>query len=285
MLSLLDEETIKKVFGASRHELISLIDRHTLTVQAWLSSRSPQAATFQGKGIRASSTGFNIRFLNLALGCNFPARVSETEIEEEIKAVKDFFAARHVPWYWWISAFPSIENVRGVLERHGFEYDGPPLPAMSASLIYENVSLPEYPKNIRVWQAETTKDLQAASLIRRTAFRFQEGEALTYFEDMTPDWLKNDKVTLLLAGEKESEPVSIGAMIFAEGIPGVYVMATLPEHHRKGFGKAILTGLMSSAIAQGHKIMALTASDAGFGLYSQFGFHHIFSFDFYRLTA
>jgi hypothetical protein len=40
---------------------------------------------------------------------------------------------------------------------------------------------------------------------------------------------------------------------------------------------------MSEAAAQGHELIVLTASQAGFGLYAQFGFHHIFGFDFYKL--
>jgi GNAT superfamily N-acetyltransferase len=284
MQPLASEETIRMVFGRTKHELISLMDRHTLTVQAWLSSRSPQAETFQGKGVRASSTGLNVRLLNLALGCHFPAGTRDSEIDEEIKAVKDFFAQRNVRWFWWMNAFPSITDVRSFLEERGFEPDDPPLPAMAASLRQDISALPTYPKNICVWQAETVKDLQVASLIRRTAFKFREGEALTYFEDMASDWLENDSVKLFLAGESPAEPVSIGAMIFAEGIPGVYVMATLPEHHRKGYGKAILTSIMSEAAARGHELIVLTASAAGFGLYAQFGFHHIFGFDFYKRT-
>ena len=58
-------------------------------------------------------------------------------------------------------------------------------------------------------------------------------------------------------------------------------MATLPDHHRKGYGKAVLSRLMREAVSQGHEIMALTASDQGFGLYAQFGFRHLFGFDFY----
>lgn len=285
MQTIVDEETIWKVFGTSQHELISLIDRHTLTVQAWLSSRSPRAVMFKGKGVRASSTGLNVRLLNLALGCNFPAGISDSEIEEEIEVVKGFFARRNVRWFWWMSTFPSIKNVRDVMERHGFEYDDPPLPAMAAPLTLGDMHLPEYPKHIRVWQAQTVKDLQAASFIRRTAFKFREGEALTYFEDMESDWLENDSVKLFLAGEKTSEPVSIGALIHAEDIPGVYAMATLPDYHRKGYGKALLTRLMSEAAAQGHELIALTASQVGFGLYSQFGFRHVFNFDLYKLPA
>ncbi len=277
-----DEELIKP-FGKPRDELIQIVDRHTLTVQAWLSSRSPRAATFEGKGVKASSTGFRIPLLNLALGCDFPAENSEEEIDEEIKTVIEFFAKRYVPWYWWMNTRPSPKNIGEILKKHGLAYDTPPLPAMIASLSHSR-TFPAYDKTIRVWRAHSSADLQAASKIRRMAFKFPEGEAETYFEDMSSDWLDDSSpARLFLAGEKEDTPVSIGAVIEGAGIPGIYVMATLPDHHRKGFGKAILTRLLSEAKSAGHQMIALTASKAGFALYSQFGFLHLFDFDFYSM--
>ena len=281
MRPLASDELIFSEFGKPRTELTELVSRHTMAVQGWLSSRSPQAAKFEGKGIKASSTGFNIPLLNLALGCNFPANIAQEEIDGEIESVKAFFANRNVPWYWWMNANPSPKNIRQILEKHGMEHDDPPLPAMIASLKVDVTNLPKYPENICVWQAESIEDLKAASRIRRLAFNFPEGQAISYFEDMASDWLNAKDVKLLLAGEDEASPVSIGAVIEAEGIPGLYVMATLPDRHRKGYGKAILSKIMRDAAAQGHTMMALTASQAGFGLYSQFGFRHLFGFDFY----
>jgi len=283
MQATLSNEELLQRFGKPRVELIQLVERHTLTVQAWLSSRSPQAARFVGKGVKASSTGFKIPLLNLALGSDFPKESSEKEIDEEVKAVIEFFATRNVPWYWWMSAGPSPQNIAQILERHGLAYDAPPLPAMLASLEDER-SFPTHNETIRVWRAHSLKDLQAASTIRRIAFKFPAGEATTYFEDMPADWLDDSSpARLFLAGEDESKPVSIGAVIEGEGIPGIYVMATLPEHHRKGYGKAILTRLLAEAKSADGKMIALTASEAGFGLYAQFGFYHLLDFDFYSV--
>jgi len=278
-----DTELINR-FGKSRDELTQITDKHTLEVQAWLSSRSPQAAQFIGKGVKASSTGFNIPFLNLALGCNFPGGTSVAEIEAEIEAVKDFFAKRNVPWYWWMNAKPSPVNIRQLLEKHGLAYDNPPLPAMIAPISQDIDSFPSYPEDLLVWRAETTEDLKSASLIRRVAFEFPKDEALTYFKDMESDWLDDSsRARLFLAGKDKSEPVSIGAVIEGAGVPGIYVMATLPEHHRKGYGKAIMRRLLSEAKSFGGDVIVLTASEAGAGLYSQFGFIRLFSFDFYSL--
>lgn len=280
---LTDEELFQR-FGKSRAELTRVADAHTLEVQAWLSSRSPAAAQFQGRGARASSTGFKLQFLNLALGCDFPAGTSAEEVEAEIEAVKEFFAKRNVPWYWWMSAKPAPANFGELLQKHGLEYDAPALPAMIASNGQAENSFPEYPPEIQVWQAETREDLRAASLIRRIAFRFAEGEALTYFEDMESDWRgASARARLFLAGRERSAAVAIGAVIEGAGVPGIYVMATLPEYHRQGYGKALMHRLMREAKSLGREVVVLTASKAGAGLYAQFGFVQIFGFDFYRL--
>jgi len=271
-------------FGKSRDELIQITDQHTLEVQAWLSSRSPQAAKFHGKGVQASSSGFKIRFLNLALGCSFPEDTSEADIEAEIEAVKKFFAKRNIPWYWWMNAKPSPANIGQLLQRHGLTYDAPPLPAMIAPISQDLHSLPSYPADIHVWRAESIADLKNASTIRRIAFRFAQDEALNYFEDMASDWLGDaSRARLFLAGREKSAPVSIGAVIEGAGIPGIYVMATLPDYHRQGYGKAIMQRLLLEAQAFRGNVVVLTASAAGAGLYSQFGFIRLFDFDFYSL--
>jgi GNAT superfamily N-acetyltransferase len=216
------------------------------------------------------------------LGCNFPEGTSQAAIEAEVEAVKEFFAERNVPWYWWMNSRPSPANIAEILQRHGFATDNIPLPAMIAPLSQDINALPSCPEDIKVWRAESIEDLKHASMIRRTAFRFAEGEALTYFEDMSSDWLDDSsRARLFLAGPETSTPVSMGAVISGAGIPGIYVMATLPEYDRQGFGKAILRRLLSEAKSFGGEYVALTASKAGFGLYSQFGFVHLFGFDFY----
>lgn len=259
--------------------IIRLSDRHTLTVQWWLSSRSPNGIQIEYEGARLGSTGLPVPLLNLALGCDFTNNVT---MDDAIESIKNTFAERNVPWYWWIRAKPQPENIAEQLGRHGIVFDRPPLPVMAAELPR---MLPPVPRNIRVWQASTRPDLEAASLIRRVAFRFAEGVALDYFEAMEDDWLRGDPARLFLASVDDRPPASIGALIMGEGIPGVYVMSTLPEWRRKGLGKAILTRILQEAMQGGHNIIVLTASRFGYPLYQQFGFEHIFDYSLYQLKA
>lgn len=183
-----------------------------------------------------------------------------------------------------MSVEPSPADIGRILQRHGFVSDDDPLPAMVAPISQPMETLPPFPEEIQLWRAGSMQDLEQASTIRRRAFGFPEGQALTYFEEMSSDWLDDSsRARLFLAGRERSAPVSIGAVIKGAGIPGIYVMATLPEYHRQGYGRAILRKLLVEAGSFGGDCIALTASKAGFGLYSQFGFVHLFGFQFYWL--
>lgn len=258
---------------------VALANEHTLAVQAWLSTRAPQAARLDGLGVTVGSTGLAVSLLNLALGSNYPPETSDEIIDAEIETVKTFFTGRGVPWYWWIGPHPRPSDIAHRLGRHGLTFDRPPLPALAAHL---PAQFPPLNPAVQVWQASSREDLQAASTIRRIAFRFPEGVALDYFEAMSDDWLRGDPARLYLARLPDGPPAAIGALIMGAGIPGVYVMATLSEWGRRGLGKAILARILSDAAADGHKLIALTASKFGYPLYRQFGFEHIFDYAIYR---
>lgn len=270
--------TLSETLDLSLTDMIRMADQHTLAVQSWLSSRSPQAAFFSGRGIRASSTGLHVPLLNLALGCDFPSETSDTDIDGETAAVVDFFTQRGVPWFWWIGAAPNPPDMGERIKKHRLSLRSPLLPAMIAPLI-EPFAAPD--SAITVWQASAHDDLMAASQIRHTAFRFPEGIATDYFEVMPDSWLSTDTVKLYLARSGDHPPAAIGALIVGNGIPGVYVMATLPEWGRRSLGKAILARIMNDALADHHRAIVLTASRFGFPLYQQFGFEKIFDYSLY----
>ena len=274
--------TLSNRLDLPQSEIIRRANQHTLSVQAWLSSRSPQAKTFTTQGIRASSTGLQVPLLNLALGCDFPLETPDDVIDTEILTVKDFFVQRNVPWYWWIGAKPTPSNIGERLRLQGIMPRDSTLPAMVAPL---DRSFESPDANITVWQAKTIDDLASASYIRRKAFRFPDDTALTYFDAMPESWIANDKSKLYLARVGDSPAVAMGALITREDIAGVYVMATLPEWGRRGLGKAILAQIMNDALAEGHQMIVLTASRFGFPLYQQFGFEHVFDYTIYVGTS
>jgi GNAT superfamily N-acetyltransferase len=263
-----------------RKNISRLTDKHIMSVQSWLSTRTPQAKRYDGLGLTATSSGLKVPLLNLTLGCNYPPGTTDEIIDHEIKLVKKFFANRKVPWAWWVSPHAHPIKIGHRLERHGLKPDERMLPALVASLPAQRRPLNP---DIHVWQATCRADLAAASTIRRIAFNFPYATALNYFEAMADDWLHHPRARLFLARFDDGPPAAIGALIMGAGVPGVYVMATLPEWSRQGLGSAILVRILDEAAAVGYRLIALTASPYGYPLYRRFGFEHIFSYKVYRL--
>jgi GNAT superfamily N-acetyltransferase len=258
------------------------VNDHTLAVQLWLDTRSPTASRYDGLGVSCGATGIQVPLLNQALGANYPPNCPSDEIASEIQAVRSFFEDLGVPYFWWLSPFCRPDDMPNYLERSGLSGRDRPLPAMAAFLDSEI----EYKKDpeIEVWKAKDIDDLKTAGFIRYTGFRFPEGIGLDYFEAMPGAWLDPDgPAHLYLAAIREGPPAAIGALIYGAEMPGVYVMATLPEWQQKGLGKAILAHILEEAAAHsGAPIIGLTASPIGFRLYSQFGFTHIFDYRIYH---
>ncbi len=275
--------TTEARFGLDWTATARLADAHTVAVQRWLSSRAPGARRLAGLGVTATSTGLAVPLLNLATGAHYPPETPVAVIDEEIAAVKAFFAARHVPFTWWLGPFPSPVEMGAHLRRHGFRLRDYRLPAMVAPLT-ESARWPTGNPRAEIWQARSRADLAAASTIRRAAFRFPAGTARTYFEDQAEEWLRGAPARVYLARlDPTGPPVALGALILGAGVPGVYVMATLPVWEGRGLGKAILARMLGDAAAEGHTLIVLTAGARAYSLYRKFGFEHIFEYELYRL--
>lgn len=272
-------------FGLGWEDTARLADRHTQAVQSWLSSRSPRGQRFDGTGVSATSTGLPVPLLNLAHGSHFPPGADGQAIDAEIEAVKSFFARQGVgrTFTWWLSPLAQPPNMGRYLARHGLEPGAYRLPTLVAPLP-SSAHWPAPNPRAQVWQATGRPDLEAASHIRRIAFRFGADAARTYFEDMATDWLRGDPARLYVARAGDNgPPVAMGALIMGDGLPGVYVMATLPEAQRQGLGKAILAHILSETATQGHHLIVLTAGPQAYSLYRKFGFEHIFEYTLYHL--
>lgn len=275
-------ENLAATLNQTSQDLIYQADEHTRTVQAWLSSRAPGAACMDRTGVKLTSTGLPIPLLNLALSTDESLGPSDQAIGDEIETVKAFFAGRNVPWYWWLGPRHAPPRLDGLLEQHGLVFDDPPLPAMVAPL---PAPASEVDPGIKVWQAATRADLESAGRIRHVAFRFPPGAGLDYFEAMADDWLAGNPARLYLACVGNGPPAAMGAFIMGNSLPGVYVMATLPEWRRRGLGKAVLSRILSEAGREGHSFIVLTASRLGYPLYQQFGFEQVFDYRIYRLAG
>jgi len=80
-------------------------------------------------------------------------------------------------------------------------------------------------------------------------------------------------------GYVSGRPVSMVALVRAEGALGIYSLGTLPEYRRRGYGEAVLRTALAER-RDGEPIV-LESTEAGYPLYRRLGFRDLARFSVY----
>lgn len=92
------------------------------------------------------------------------------------------------------------------------------------------------------------------------------------FEVFTdPAVLQCESITFHLA-ELDGEPVGTGMTATCGGLNGIYNITTLPEHRRRGYGRAVTLETVRAGFAAGADTAYLYASEMGEPVYRSIGF-------------
>ncbi len=85
-------------------------------------------------------------------------------------------------------------------------------------------------------------------------------------------------------GYLDGEPVATVATVTAAGVVGVYNVATLPQHRRRGHGEAVMRYALERARQEsGCERTILQATEYGFPLYLSMGYRTVTSVEVYAL--
>ena len=77
-------------------------------------------------------------------------------------------------------------------------------------------------------------------------------------------------------GYVEGEPVSTAAVVMGGDVAGVYNVATLPGHQRRGYGEAVMRHAIADARREhGVERTILQSTPAGLRLYERMGFRTV----------
>lgn len=85
--------------------------------------------------------------------------------------------------------------------------------------------------------------------------------------DMAPD--ANIQYFAIL---RDGRPVATSLLYLADGLAGIYCVATLPEERHKGLGAHVTAGALRIAQGLGYRVGVLQSSTAGYLVYRRLGF-------------
>ena len=221
------------------------------------------------KGVSIASASVAFQMFNAAFLSSPVA--SEAELARRILLPDLHFHSRGLEWAYWVCQdlldSATLRRSRRLFEQHGLR-QSVELPGMVAETVLPPVRpLPEL--DVRRVEAGATRDAFCA--IGSVCFHVP----ITWFTEV----FDSDSVWERFrgyVGYLDGELVCTTAIIPGGGTLGVYNVATLPGHQRRGYGEAVMRHALADARRQ-HRTegVILQSTPAGLHLYERMGFQSI----------
>ena len=220
-------------------------------------------------GVSIASAGVTFQMFNAAF-LSAPV-ASEADLARRIMLPSVHFNARGLEWaYWvcedWLEA-RARRRSRQIFERHGLRHSVD-LPGMVAERILPPVKpLP----NLEIRRVGDAGTRDAFCAIGSVCFHVP----VPWFREV----FDNDSVWdrfIGWVGYADGEPVSTAATVMGGGAVGVYNVATMPEHQRRGYGETVMRHAVAEAQRRhGIERTILQSTPAGHRLYERMGFRTV----------
>jgi ribosomal protein S18 acetylase RimI-like enzyme len=226
-------------------------------------------------GVSIASAGVAFQMFNAAF-LSAPV-LSEAELARCVLLPSLQFNTRGLEWSFWVCedwlAPKAHRRLRQVFERYGL-HRTTELPGMvSEKLLPPTRPLPEIEVR-RVRDCRTADDFRG---IGSVCFHVP----IAWFNEV----YDNDSVWDHFSGYVgyvDGVPVSTTATVACGDTIGVYNVATLPDHQRRGYGEAVMRRALAEAECERPaRPVVLQSTEAGLRLYERMGFRTVARFSVY----
>jgi GNAT superfamily N-acetyltransferase len=232
-----------------------------------LAASRPSGEVREAPGVTIASAGVTFQMFNAAF-LSGPVE-DEQQLDRRIALARVHFAERQLGWSYWVCEGWLDKKARrhagDIFKKHGLRL-ATVLPGMVAGKLADPVRpLPRL-------EVRSVAD-------RKTWTHFCEIGALCFnvplawFQEVFDDARVWEKGFKGYVGYLTGEPVSTTATVFAAGAAGIYNVATVPAHQRRGCGEAVMRYALDRACEQyGTERSILQSTDQGFQLYQRMGY-------------
>jgi len=240
-----------------------------------IASDRPGAEARDFAGITIASAGAEFQMFNSAFLAE-PAGPSEADLERRFAAAKVHFNARGIDWAFWLCEGLVDRSLhrrfRSTAARHGLTW-AVDLPGMYADgLLCPRRPLPKI--EVRRVADEATR--LAFCDIGSVCFHVP----MRWFREIflwQPMWTGPFAGYV---GYVDGEPVVTAATMVdsgaGSGVVGVYNVATLPSHRRRGYGEALVRHALDAVAKEtGIRRTILQSTKTGLALYQQMGYRAV----------
>ncbi|HZZ90728.1 MAG TPA: GNAT family N-acetyltransferase [Caulobacteraceae bacterium] len=185
----------------------------------------------------------------------------------EASAAVDGFGGR--AFSWWVGPEAPQELATRLVET-GLAPSRPE-PAMSLDLAQAPGGTA--PDALHIARVSTSSELAAYARLLAGLWSPPDANVVRFYETAMPAALSPAAPLVLLLGMAGGEAVATAEVTLgADGVAGLYNVATVAERRRLGFGAAMTAAAISTAKACGMRRLELQSSDDGLRVYERAGF-------------
>lgn len=235
-----------------------------------LADRRPRGSLSELPGVSIASAGVTFQMFNAA----FPSEPvgNRTELEERLRAAKNYFDSQALRWAFWICEDWLATGVRRKLsatcETWGLRLSSD-MPGMAAETIRPATRKLPALEVRRVQSEQTLDDFRA---LGSTCFNVP----ISWFSEVFDLGIATNDAFVCWVGYCDGLPIATAATVTAEGVVGLYNVATAPGYRKRGYGEAITRHAIDAAVREttaSHIVLQSTAE--GVSLYQHMGFHPV----------
>ncbi|HEX2568215.1 MAG TPA: GNAT family N-acetyltransferase [Polyangia bacterium] len=258
-----DVVTLKR---SSPEALAEAADINFVTHAGWLQARL--------QGMRVFDQG-DLMLLDSGLPCdtfNFVcrARLSAGAAEERAAETIGHFRRAGRPFSWWVGPADRPRDLGDILLGAGL-LRAETERAMAADL--EGLQPGDFaPPGWHVRRVSSESELRTFAELNATHWTPPDPHVLRFYELGAAALLTHHCPLWFYVGYLDDVPVATGELTTGDGVVGLYNIATLAAHRRRGYGTALTQHLLLEARARGYRTAILQAAPAGVSLYERLGF-------------
>lgn len=237
------------------------IERNQHALYRLLVSHEPGSVCERRHGALLTSVPFPHPLFNFV-------SLSEIQMGEEsdaIAAAADFFREWRMPWEWQVGPSCEPHDLREKLAKAGFTHSHD-APGMAIDLRSVDTTSP-------VPVAEARDDAGMDRWIEALLAGFKMPAPVgEIFRRLQAGLGWEHSPCRYFYAEDGGIPVAVSMTYYGAGVAGIYCVATVEAHRRKGLGERVTRASLHAAIEDGYDAAILQSSVMGVPLYLKIGF-------------
>ncbi len=228
--------------------------------------RAPGVEVDDRPGRLRVATGIGHSIFNGVYATHLPAAEADAYVDES----RAYFAAKQLPWMWWVWPDAEPADLGDRLAARGFALRNT-VPAMSVDLrtLREGRGKPE---GLTIERVTDASGLAVAADLAGATFGLAPEKRPRYLEVVSAFGFAGDAPFQSYVGSVDGTPVAVSQGFLGAGVVGVYTVATLKEHRGRGYGGALTLAPLGDARGKGYRYGILQSTAMGRPVYERLGF-------------